>query len=41
MVEKKPLSVDELLNITGVGEKKAARYGKIFLSTIEDAVSSR
>jgi len=41
MVEKKPLSVDELLNITGVGEKKAARYGNIFLSAIEDAVSSR
>ena len=41
MVEKKPLSVEELLGITGVGEKKAARYGKIFLSAIEDAVGSR
>ena len=41
MVEKKPLSVEELLGITGVGEKKAARYGRLFLSAIEDAVGSR
>ena len=41
MVEKKPLSTDELLNISGVGEKKAARYGNAFLRIIEDAVSSR
>ena len=41
MVEKKPLSLDELLNISGVGEKKAARYGTIFLAAIEEAVSSR
>ena len=38
---KKPFSTDELLNITGVGEKKAARYGTIFLAAIEEAVSSR
>ena len=41
MVEKKPLSTDELLNISGVGEKKAARYGNAFLRVIEDAVGSR
>lgn len=41
MVEKKPLSTDELLNISGVGEKKAARYGNAFLRIIEDAVGSR
>ena len=41
MVEKKPLSLDELLNISGVGEKKAARYGNAFLRIIEDAVGSR
>ena len=41
MVEKKPLSLDELLNISGVGEKKAARYGNAFLRVIEDAVGSR
>ena len=41
MAEKKPLSVDELLNISGVGEKKAARYGNAFLRLIEDAVGSR
>ena len=41
MAEKKPLSIDELLNISGVGEKKAARYGNAFLRLIEDAVGSR
>ena len=41
MVEKKPLSMDELLNISGVGEKKAARYGSAFLRVIEDAIDSR
>ena len=41
MVEKKPLSLDELLNISGVGEKKAARYGTTFLRIIESAVESR
>ena len=41
MVERKPLSTDELLNISGVGEKKAARYGNAFLRIIEDAVGSR
>ena len=38
---KSRLSTDELLNITGVGEKKAARYGTIFLAAIEKAVRSR
>ena len=41
MTEKKPMSIDELLNISGVGEKKAARYGNAFLRVIEDAVGSR
>ena len=41
MVQKKPFSTDEPLNITGVGEKKAARYGTIFLAAIEEAVRSR
>ena len=41
MVEKKPLSLDELLNISGVGEKKAARYGTPFLRIIEDAWENR
>ena len=34
------MSIDELLNISGVGEKKAARYGNAFLRVIEDAVGS-
>ena len=41
MARKKPLSLDELLNITGVGEKKAARYGRDFLRVIEEMVESR
>ena len=41
MVQKKPFSTDELLNITGVGEKKAARYGTIFLAAIEEAVAGK
>ena len=41
MVEKKPLSLDELLNISGVGEKKAARYGTTFLRIIKDTVENR
>ena len=36
-----PLSLDELLNITGVGEKKAAHYGRDFLRVIEEMVESR
>lgn len=38
MAAKKPLSMDELLCITGVGEKKAARYGSAFLRAVEEAV---
>ena len=41
MVQSKPLSMDEFLNITGVGEKKAARYGMAFLRVIEEMVNSR
>ena len=41
MVQSKPLSMDEFLNITGVGEKKAARYGMSFLRVIEEMVNSR
>ena len=41
MVLKKPLSVEELLNIPGVGEKKAARYGQEFLGAIEETVGTR
>ena len=37
----KCMSIDELLNISGVGEKKAARYGTTFLRIIEDAVENR
>ena len=39
--EKKPVSMDEFLNITGVGEKKAARYGRQFLALVQQALDSR
>ena len=41
MARKKPMSTEELLNIPGVGEKKAARYGQEFLSVIEETVGTR
>ena len=41
MARKKPMSREELLNIPGVGEKKAARYGQEFLSVIEETVGTR
>ena len=41
MALKKPLSVEELLNIPGVGEKKAARYGQEFLGAIGETVGTR
>ena len=39
--QRKPLSMDEFLNITGVGEKKAARYGAAFLQLVREAVEAR
>ena len=36
--EKKPVSVDEFLDITGVGEKKAARYGTAFLELVREMI---
>ncbi len=36
MAHKKPSNMDELLNITGVGEKKAAHYGSAILRVIHD-----
>lgn len=36
MAEKAPRSLSELLEVSGVGDKKAARYGRAFLQAIEE-----
>ena len=36
MCRKKPATQDELLGVSGVGEKKAERYGKAFLEVIAE-----
>ena len=36
MAEKAPRSMEELLEISGVGDKKAARYGEAFLRVIRE-----
>ncbi len=41
MAEKAPRSMEELLEVSGVGDKKAARYGKAFLQAIEEYKNDR
>lgn len=36
MSVKQPVTIDEFMKISGVGEKKAARYGKKFMQVIAD-----
>lgn len=36
MSGKQPVTIDEFMKISGVGEKKAARYGKKFMQVIAD-----
>ena len=36
MAEKAPRSFSELLEVSGIGERKASRYGEAFLKAIED-----
>jgi ATP-dependent DNA helicase RecQ len=38
MVQKKPLSIAEFLDISGVGEVKAKRYGAVFLQVLSQYV---
>ena len=38
MAEKAPRSLSELLEVSGVGERKASRYGEAFLHTIEEYI---
>ena len=41
MAEKAPRSMEELLEVSGVGAKKAARYGRAFLQAIENYENER
>ncbi len=41
MCAKRPHDVDGLLGVSGVGAKKAERYGDLFLARIAEAVGSR
>ncbi|WP_442754242.1 DNA helicase RecQ [Methylocystis sp. JAN1] len=38
MAEKRPATLDELLEVHGVGERKVARYGDAFLEALEEAL---
>ena len=38
MAVKVPLSKDEMLNVSGVGENKFAKYGERFLALIEECI---
>jgi ATP-dependent DNA helicase RecQ len=38
MAEKRPATLDELLAVHGVGERKVARYGDAFLEALADAL---
>ena len=39
--EKAPRSLSELLEVSGVGERKASRYGEAFLRTIEEYIQQQ
>jgi ATP-dependent DNA helicase RecQ len=39
MAARKPLTMAEFLNVSGVGEVKAQRYGQAFLSAILDYIN--
>ena len=41
MAEKAPRSLSELLEISGIGERKASRYGEAFLRTIEEYIQQQ
>ena len=36
MAIRRPRSLDELLDVHGIGEYKAKRFGEIFIAAIED-----
>ncbi|MCC3247039.1 DNA helicase RecQ [Methylocystis sp. WRRC1] len=38
MAEKRPATLDDLLSVHGVGERKLARYGDAFLEALEEAL---
>jgi superfamily II DNA helicase RecQ len=34
MIKVKPMSIDEISEITGIGEAKIKRYGQVFLDVL-------
>ena len=38
MAEKRPATLDEMLGVHGVGQRKLARYGDAFLEALEEAL---
>ena len=38
MAEKRPATLDDMLNVHGVGDRKLARYGDAFLEALEEAL---
>ncbi len=38
MAEKRPATLDEMLDVHGVGERKLARYGDAFLDALAQAL---
>ena len=38
MAEKRPATLDDMLGVHGVGERKLARYGDAFLEALEAAL---
>ena len=38
LADAKPLSLNDMLNVSGIGEKKADQFGQAFLSVIQNYV---
>lgn len=36
LADAKPLSLSDMLNVSGIGEKKADQFGQAFLKVIQD-----
>ncbi len=41
MAKKKPLTEEEFLNVSGVGDAKLTRYGEVFLGTIAEYLEKK
>ncbi len=41
MAKKKPLTEEEFLNVSGVGDAKLTRYGEVFLGAIAEYLGKK